>query len=145
MAEGPPLDLRAGLGDKPKRNEPENQPDKDGETQMDRLKGKNVVITGAAGGMGLVACRRFAEEGARIFATDLRPGAAQEVQAIDPGAITYAAADVTSQDGIRAIVTAPAPLWMGGSTCSTTTTASSWASRSWRPRPRTGTACTIPT
>ncbi len=71
---------------------------------MDRLKGKHVVITGAAGGMGLVACRRFAEEGARIFATDLRPGAAQEVQAIAPDAITYAAADVTGQDGIRAIV-----------------------------------------
>src|SRR3546814_15117029 len=71
---------------------------------MDRLKGKHVVITGAAGGMGLAACRRFAEEGARIFATDLRPGAAQEVQAVEPDAVTYAAADVTGQYGIRPIV-----------------------------------------
>ena len=37
---------------------------------MDRLKGKNTIITGAAGGQGRVACRMFAEEGARILASD---------------------------------------------------------------------------
>ena len=71
---------------------------------MNRLKGKNAIITGAAGGQGRVACRMFAEEGARILASDLSPGAAKEVEALAPGAITYVAADVTKADGIRTIV-----------------------------------------
>jgi 2-keto-3-deoxy-L-fuconate dehydrogenase len=63
---------------------------------MNRLKGKHTIITGAAGGQGRVACRMFAEEGARILASDLSPGAAKE--------ITYVAADVTKPDGIRTII-----------------------------------------
>ena len=71
---------------------------------MDRLKGKNTIITGAAGGQGRVACRMFAEEGARILASDLSPAAAQEIEALAPGAITYVAADVTKADGIRIVL-----------------------------------------
>lgn len=71
---------------------------------MERLKGKRAIITGAAGGQGRVACRRFAEEGAKVLATDLSPDSAREVEALAPGAITYLAADVTQPDGIRAIV-----------------------------------------
>ena len=36
-----------------------------------RFQDKVVVITGAAGGIGLAAVRRFASEGARIVAVDL--------------------------------------------------------------------------
>lgn len=39
---------------------------------MDRLKNKVVIITGAAGGMGATEARLFAEEGARVLATDLQ-------------------------------------------------------------------------
>jgi NAD(P)-dependent dehydrogenase (short-subunit alcohol dehydrogenase family) len=38
---------------------------------MERLKNKTAIITGAAGGMGKCEARLFAEEGARVLATDL--------------------------------------------------------------------------
>jgi NAD(P)-dependent dehydrogenase (short-subunit alcohol dehydrogenase family) len=36
-----------------------------------RLEGKQAVITGATGGIGRVACRRFCEEGAAVIGADL--------------------------------------------------------------------------
>ena len=36
-----------------------------------RFAGKVVIITGAAGGIGRAACRRFAQEGAQVVAVDL--------------------------------------------------------------------------
>ncbi|MBI4612370.1 MAG: SDR family oxidoreductase [Planctomycetes bacterium] len=39
-----------------------------------RLEGKVVFITGAGSGMGRVACRIFAREGARLVATDIAQG-----------------------------------------------------------------------
>lgn len=38
---------------------------------MDRLKGKVVIITGAASGMGLAGAQLFAKEGAKVVATDV--------------------------------------------------------------------------
>ena len=38
---------------------------------MSRLGGKTAVISGAAGGMGRVACRWFCEAGASVLGTDL--------------------------------------------------------------------------
>jgi 3alpha(or 20beta)-hydroxysteroid dehydrogenase len=38
---------------------------------MDRLKGKTVLITGAAGGQGMAEARLFAQEGAALVLTDL--------------------------------------------------------------------------
>jgi NAD(P)-dependent dehydrogenase (short-subunit alcohol dehydrogenase family) len=73
---------------------------------MDRLKGKCAIITGAAGGQGRVACRTFAVEGARVLATDIDAGVADEIEALAPGAITYFAADVATMDGISKIVDA---------------------------------------
>jgi 2-keto-3-deoxy-L-fuconate dehydrogenase len=71
---------------------------------MDRLKDKRVIITGAAGGQGRVACRMFAAEGAKVVASDIVADVAKDIEAIAPGAITYVAADVTRPDGIRTIV-----------------------------------------
>lgn len=39
---------------------------------MERLKNKVAIITGAAGGMGAAEARLFAEEGARVLATDMQ-------------------------------------------------------------------------
>jgi NAD(P)-dependent dehydrogenase (short-subunit alcohol dehydrogenase family) len=38
---------------------------------MGKLDGKNVIITGAAGGQGQAACRLFCQEGGRVLGTDL--------------------------------------------------------------------------
>ena len=37
---------------------------------MKRLKDKVVIITGAAGGMGAAEAKLFAQEGAKVMATD---------------------------------------------------------------------------
>ncbi|MGE5107287.1 MAG: SDR family NAD(P)-dependent oxidoreductase [Sphingobacteriales bacterium] len=39
---------------------------------MERLKNKVVIITGAAGGMGAEEARLFAQEGAKVLATDMQ-------------------------------------------------------------------------
>lgn len=39
---------------------------------MERLKNKVAIITGAAGGMGAAEARLFAEEGAKVIATDVQ-------------------------------------------------------------------------
>lgn len=39
---------------------------------MDRLKNKVAIVTGAAGGMGAAEARLFAQEGARVLATDMQ-------------------------------------------------------------------------
>jgi NAD(P)-dependent dehydrogenase (short-subunit alcohol dehydrogenase family) len=45
----------------------------------DRLKGKNILITGAARGMGAANAEHFAEQGANVCLGDLDEGAAQGV------------------------------------------------------------------
>lgn len=74
---------------------------------MGRLTGKHAIITGAAGGMGQVACRRFCEEGATVLGTDLDDEAGRKLgQALqtDGLAFTFVAADVASDKGIERIV-----------------------------------------
>jgi NAD(P)-dependent dehydrogenase (short-subunit alcohol dehydrogenase family) len=68
---------------------------------MGRLSGKTVIITGAAGGMGKVACRRFAAEGAKILATDLNANAKSEIEGLAPEAISYVAADISNNGAPR--------------------------------------------
>ena len=45
----------------------------------ERLKGKNILITGAARGMGATNAEHFAEQGANVCLGDLDLDAAQEV------------------------------------------------------------------
>lgn len=60
-----------------------------------RFQDKVVVVTGAAGGIGLAAVRRFASEGARILAVDLEgsdlDAAAAEAEPFGVEVVTHAA------------------------------------------------------
>ena len=68
----------------------------------DRLKGKTVLITGAAGGLGEAMAQRMAEEGARLALTDIDGGRAEalaaRINAAHPGGAFAYAHDVASED-----------------------------------------------
>ncbi len=74
---------------------------------MGRLDNKVVIITGALGGQGQVAVRRFVEEGARVLASDLAPRASGEVAALakqNPAAVAYVGGDVRDAKTVEKIV-----------------------------------------
>ncbi len=74
---------------------------------MGRLDGKVVIITGALGGQGQVAVRRFIEEGARVLASDLAARANGEVAALakaQPTQLAYVGGDVCDAKVIERIV-----------------------------------------
>ena len=56
---------------------------------------KNVLVTGAYGGMGRETVRLFAEQGVRVFALDLKVGEAQEN-------VVPVAVDLTCEEGVEA-------------------------------------------
>lgn len=74
---------------------------------MGRLDGKVALITGGASGMGMVASRLFAEEGAKIVLTDVADDAgervAEDIRSSGADA-TYVHADVSKEDDARAMV-----------------------------------------
>ena len=47
---------------------------------MGRLEGKHSVITGAAGGIGSVACRMFCAEGASVLGVDVEEGSGRDLE-----------------------------------------------------------------
>jgi 2-keto-3-deoxy-L-fuconate dehydrogenase len=47
---------------------------------MKQLEGKNTVISGAAGGMGQIACREFCEAGARVIGVDINEEAGRVLE-----------------------------------------------------------------
>lgn len=73
-----------------------------------RLDGEIALVTGAAGGIGEAACRRFAAAGAQVIALDLeRPGVGDHAIACDLSSDTsveLAAADARDAIGDPAIV-----------------------------------------
>ena len=74
---------------------------------MSRLKGKVAIITGALGGQGQVAVRRFVEEGARVLASDLAARANGEVAALakaQPEVVAYVGGDVRDSKVVEKIV-----------------------------------------
>ena len=50
----------------------------------EELKGKRVMITGAASGIGLATAVRFASEGARVFIVDYNKKALEATKAAHP-------------------------------------------------------------
>lgn len=72
-----------------------------------RLDGKVVIITGALGGQGQVAVRRFVEEGAQVLASDLAARANGEVAALvkaRPQTVAYVGGDVRDSKVVAKIV-----------------------------------------
>lgn len=73
-----------------------------------RLEGKVAVITGGASGIGLACAKRFAEEGAEIFITDIGTArltsAAEEIRAITNGKVAFAEADVCFEEQIAELM-----------------------------------------
>jgi len=64
------------------------------------LSGKNVIVTGAGGGIGTALTRRFLAEGARVCAVD-KAGEALETLKLElgsPAALLTAIADISSED-----------------------------------------------
>lgn len=68
--------------------------------------GKIVLITGAAGGIGLAAARKFAAEGASLALVDLKLEALQKATADLPGDPLLLAANVADEADVQAYVAA---------------------------------------
>ncbi len=76
---------------------------------MGRLDGKVALITGGSSGMGMVASRLFAAEGAKVVLTDVSDDAGEAVaEGIrgDGAEATYVHADVANEDDARAMIDA---------------------------------------
>ncbi|ROR96345.1 NAD(P)-dependent dehydrogenase (short-subunit alcohol dehydrogenase family) [Salana multivorans] len=71
-----------------------------------RFAGRTVVVTGAASGIGRATTSRLVREGARVVAVDISAERLDALVADLGEAIVPVAADVTSDDGIAAIVAA---------------------------------------
>jgi NAD(P)-dependent dehydrogenase (short-subunit alcohol dehydrogenase family) len=72
-----------------------------------RLKDKVCVITGAGGGMGRVASRMFAAEGAKIVVAEFGEAAGEETVRLvreDGGTATYVKTDVSSESSAKAMI-----------------------------------------
>ncbi|MBI4884674.1 MAG: SDR family oxidoreductase [Actinobacteria bacterium] len=74
------------------------------------LGGKHVVVTGAAGGIGMALIERFHAEGSRVAACDMAIGAAEELvarlNALRPNSATAITADVSNEVGNRTLIAA---------------------------------------
>ena len=74
---------------------------------MGRLDGKRAIVTGAASGIGRASALRFAQEGARVIASDLaEAGLAETVEQIAAagGEARAVVADASDEDAVEALV-----------------------------------------
>ena len=69
------------------------------------IEGKVAVITGAAGGIGSAAARRFVEEGAKVFLVDREEESLKRISAqFRPEDAAYFVGDVADEVAVRAFV-----------------------------------------
>ena len=74
---------------------------------MSDLRGKNLIVTGAAGGIGTAVCRRLAADGACICATDLGEQALENLSGtlgLSKDRFVTVAADITKRQQVREVV-----------------------------------------
>lgn len=72
-----------------------------------RFAGKTVIITGAAGGIGLATASRVAREGGKVIATDISADGLEKLRsALSDADITIVAGDITTQETIDEIIAA---------------------------------------
>jgi NAD(P)-dependent dehydrogenase (short-subunit alcohol dehydrogenase family) len=72
---------------------------------MSRLQGKVALVTGASSGIGLAVTRRFAAEGARVFAV-ARRAEVESLPATAGGEVTAFRADVSRPEDVEAMAQA---------------------------------------
>lgn len=71
------------------------------------LNGRHIVVTGGSSGIGRELVRRYAQQGAEVWAVARRADALEETAAgLPPGSVHLVAADLTSDSGRRAVATA---------------------------------------
>jgi len=80
-----------------------------------KINGKRALITGATGGIGRETCRFLADEGVKLFLSDLDEDTLQDVAGeFDAG---YAAADVSTKEGCEGLIRAAGTefdIWVHG-------------------------------
>lgn len=72
-----------------------------------RLAGKTAIITGGANGIGLAACERFAEEGARVLMADFDEVAGKEQEAFFNSKgldVRFVQVDVVNRESVSRLV-----------------------------------------
>ena len=70
--------------------------------RYEELKGKRVLITGAASGIGLATAQVFANHGAKVFVVDYNKDAVEKVMAENPDFAGYSLCDVSKEGDVEA-------------------------------------------